>query len=1243
MVAEVKTLTMVKCIQINLGKRASATGELNLRLEKGEADIVFIQEPCKKLKGLSGGTTFCSSNLMNKQARSAIWIKKEIVQDLECLLIEQFSNRNMTTVEIKLKNDKGSQKKILLCSVYLPSLDDDKHYINNPIDSQIEDVVDHCGKSNVECILAGDFNAHSIAWGSDNDDVRGKNILEFLTLSNLRLLNCGSAPTFLSGLNGSIIDLTLSSPLLSRSITKWKVDERDSLSDHRAIYFEITSCRPTESSQHVKKKTDWIKYKSLVEKDLENFRMNLDNINDFDQTAKNFSDILREAFNKCCVSKKFKGNFHTSWYSNQLNSLRKEVRAKLKKALDAKNRRLTSSIILLEEYRKVRNDYNKKCSKAKSESWKKKMSEMDDIKDISRLQKILESDNSANLGTLLKPDGIYTQDKDETIRHLMETHFPQCMTITADEYLQFHVRSVSEEQLIDIDKTVDEGKIAWAINSLMPYKAPGEDGIFPALLQKVDKLVTPILRDLFRTSLKFGFIPLTWRGTFVTFIPKAGKERYDQAKSFRPISLMSFILKILEKLIDRRIRDIELKDNMLHNAQHAYQAGKGTESALHSLITDIEKQFPIKGSTMAVFIDIQGAFDNTNFNVIAKAARVKGISSWAIAWIECMLKSRTIKATIDEKKKSFIPTRGCPQGGCLSPLLWCLVVDPLIRKLRNAGLKVLAYADDLVIYCHGNKGFHNIQCDQLNKAMRIVEQWCEETGLTVNPEKSQLMRFSTATKDVPLSEVYLFNKIIDKVENTKYLGVYLDSKLSWNKHIDLSIDKSRRSLWATKAMVAKNWGINPKKVVWIYKQIIQPRLTYGALVWWHKAQSQANTKKLCSLQRIALMLASGATKSTPSAALEAALNVCPSNIKIKSIALAGCLRLKSSGTWRKDAQPTLHRAIENELGRLGNYEEDDSCPITWHINKFTAVVNERNNWSYGLNIRNNPYCWYTDGSKKEDRVGFGIHNPVLNVNIAERISGHGTIMQAEVKGIEQCAIECIKRQITGKNILILTDSQAAIKAINRPLVNSRSVDICVDELNTLATNNSVKIAWIPSHSGWYGNEKADKLANEGASKPQINFHVRVTRSSLAEKITNWERKQAVLAWENIRKKYKHSDKYVRGHETKIANFLLSCSRRNIRILIGILTGHGCLNKYLMTIGKRNNDMCRYCKEIDSVEDMSHIIRICPALQAIRQRTLGTGTPSEEEIRNIDYRKLLNFADESKLTLTFFRDPTQAAD
>lgn len=119
-------------------------------------------------------------------------------------------------------------------------------------------------------------------------------------------------------------------------------------------------------------------------------------------------------------------------------------------------------------------------------------------------------------------------------------------------------------------------KIHWAVESFSPFKTAGEDEIFPALLQRSADIIVPRLQVLFRHSLRFGYIPKCWRGTLVTFIPKVGKPSYDNAKAFRPISLMSFFLKTLEKLFDKHIRSTELVENPFHQLQFAYQEGKGT-------------------------------------------------------------------------------------------------------------------------------------------------------------------------------------------------------------------------------------------------------------------------------------------------------------------------------------------------------------------------------------------------------------------------------------------------------------------------------------------------------------------------------------------------------------------------------------------------------------------------------------------------------------------------------------------
>ena len=146
---------------------------------------------------------------------------------------------------------------------------------------------------------------------------------------------------------------------------------------------------------------------------------------------------------------------------------------------------------------------------------------------------------------------------------------------------------------------------------MAPFKTPGQDGIYPVLLQKGwESLLYPIC-SIQRASLSTGHIPQAWRKARVTFVPKPGKIDYTTAKAFRPISLTSFLLKGLEKLVDRHLRDGHLVDIPIHPRQHAFQAGKSTESALHHLVGRVEKAMDGGEYALGIFFDIQGAFDNT--------------------------------------------------------------------------------------------------------------------------------------------------------------------------------------------------------------------------------------------------------------------------------------------------------------------------------------------------------------------------------------------------------------------------------------------------------------------------------------------------------------------------------------------------------------------------------------------------------------------------------------------------------
>ena len=106
-------------------------------------------------------------------------------------------------------------------------------------------------------------------------------------------------------------------------------------------------------------------------------------------------------------------------------------------------------------------------------------------------------------------------------------------------------------------------RLRWAISTFEPYKALRGDGIYPALLQKGMRVLALPLCKLLRACLAMGFVPSYWQEARVVFVPKAGRALLQTVKDFRPISLTSFLLKLMEILLDRYIREVPLVENPL--------------------------------------------------------------------------------------------------------------------------------------------------------------------------------------------------------------------------------------------------------------------------------------------------------------------------------------------------------------------------------------------------------------------------------------------------------------------------------------------------------------------------------------------------------------------------------------------------------------------------------------------------------------------------------------------------------
>jgi hypothetical protein len=199
---------------------------------------------------------------------------------------------------------------------------------------------------------------------------------------------------------------------------------------------------------------------------------------------------------------------------------------------------------------------------------------------------------------------------------------------------------------------------------------------------------------------------------------------------------------------------------------------------MHHVITHTEEAVENREVTLAAFLDIEAAFDNTSFDIITKAAKWHGLGDMICCWISSMLGSRKITATLAGETLEGSVARGCPQGGILSPLLWSLVVDELIGGLRGNGHYTLEYADDIAILMCGK--FPNTVSELLQEALSMVQQWCERTQLSINPQKMVIVPF-TQNRDLRglKKPTTLSEHTLQLTTEVKHLGLILDKGLTW--------------------------------------------------------------------------------------------------------------------------------------------------------------------------------------------------------------------------------------------------------------------------------------------------------------------------------------------------------------------------------------------------------------------------------------------------------------------------------
>jgi hypothetical protein len=214
-------------------------------------------------------------------------------------------------------------------------------------------------------------------------------------------------------------------------------------------------------------------------------------------------------------------------------------------------------------------------------------------------------------------------------------------------------------------------------------------------------------------------------------------------------------------------------------------------------------------------------------------------------------------------------------------------------------------------------------------------------------------------------------------------------------------------------------------------------------------------------------------------------------------------------------------------------------------------------------------------------------------------------------------------------VSICSDSQAALKTFQAAKMTSPLVRQCKQALN-ISTRHAVGLYWVPRHAGVRGNEITDKLARGSSGQRFVGPEpfLGVSRQNTRRKMKRWMEKQHLPLWRGPCSTQRQARELISGSNLATRARLLSFNRTQSRVVIGLLTGHNILRRYLYVMGLINNPICRKCGTEE--ETSVHILCECEALASLRHTHLGSFFMDREDIRKLSIGAIWNFAEGTAL-------------
>lgn len=381
----------------------------------------------------------------------------------------------------------------------------------------------------------------------------------------------------------------------------------------------------------------------------------------------------------------------------------------------------------------------------------------------------------------------------------------------------------------------DCGEVESIIVNLKSDSATGIDNIPTQLIKSAKSSLIGPLTYMCNLCLSTGVFPDILKKALVHPIHKSGER--DSVGNYRPISVLTVISKILEKLINCRLTNFLHHNNIIANNQFGFMKGKSTEDATLLLTETIARNLDIKEKVIGVFLDMSKAFDTVSVPKLLSKMQSIGIRGIALDIFRSYLSGRTQCVRIGNYTSTPATLSfGVPQGSVLGPTLFLLYINTLcLKSLRNCN--IITYADDTALIVHGRDWKEAQFCTEL--ALREIMTWLDDNLLTLNVDKTKYITFSHRTNTQPSSDFTVVAHTCDhpgkcscpkltRTTSIKYLGLIIDNSLKWSAHIDQLTARTRKLMPTFRKL--RN-SADRDTLLCVYFALVQSLLQYCVVVW----------------------------------------------------------------------------------------------------------------------------------------------------------------------------------------------------------------------------------------------------------------------------------------------------------------------------------------------------------------------------------------------------------------------------